>query len=95
MKAVVYTKYGTPDVLKLQEVEKPIPSDNEVLIRVHAASINSWDWDMLTGRPLEYRFLSGILKPTKTKILGCDIAGRIETVGKNIKQLHVYNSGCT
>jgi len=85
MKAVVYTKYGSPDVLQLKEVEKPIPKDDEVLIKIHAASINSWDWDMLTGRPLEYRLLSGILKPKKTKILGCDIAGRIETVGRNLK----------
>ncbi len=86
MNAVVYTKYGSPDVLQLKKVEKPIPKEDEVLIKVHAASINSWDWDMLTGRPLEYRLLSGILKPKKTKILGCDIAGRIEAVGKNIKQ---------
>jgi len=88
MKGVVYTKYGSPDVLELKEVKKPAPKDNEVLIKVHAASINSWDWDMLTGRPFEYRLLSGLLKPTKTKILGCDIAGRIEAVGRNIKQFH-------
>jgi len=80
MKAIVYTKYGSPDVLQLKEVAKPIPKDDEVLIKVHAASINSWDWDMLTGRPLEYRLLSGLLKPTKTKILGCDIAGKHKTV---------------
>ncbi|MBW1822432.1 MAG: NAD(P)-dependent alcohol dehydrogenase [Deltaproteobacteria bacterium] len=88
MKAIVYTKYGSPDVLELKEVEKPAPKENEVLIKVHATSINSWDWDMLTGRPLEYRLLSGLLKPKKTKILGCDIAGRIEAVGRNIKQFH-------
>ena len=58
------------------------------MIKVHAASINSWDWDMLTGKPLEYRLLSGLLKPKKTKILGCDIAGRIEAVGRNIKQFN-------
>ncbi len=86
MKAIVYTKYGPPDVLELKEVAKPAPRDNEVLIKVQAASINSWDWDMLTGRPFEYRFLSGLLKPAKTKILGCDVAGQIEAVGKNIKQ---------
>ena len=85
MKAIVYNKYGSPDVLELKEVEKPAPKDNEVLIKVHAASINSRDWDMLTGRPLEYRLMSGLLKPTKTEILGCDIAGRIEAVGRNIK----------
>jgi len=87
MKAIVYEKYGSPDVLELKEVEKPTPNENEVLIKVHAASINSWDWDMLTGRPLEYRLFFGLLKP-KYKILGCDIAGRIEAVGRNIKQFH-------
>jgi NADPH:quinone reductase-like Zn-dependent oxidoreductase len=98
MKAIVYKKYGSPDVLELKEVKKPAHKDNEILIKVHAASINSWDWDMLTGRPLEYRLLSGLLKPTKTKILGCDIAGRIEAVGTNIKQFHpgddVYGDLC-
>jgi NADPH:quinone reductase-like Zn-dependent oxidoreductase len=88
MKAIVYTQYGSPDVLQLKEVDKPAPKDDEVLVKVYAASINSWDWDMLTGRPFEYRFLSGLLKPKKTKILGCDIAGQIEAVGKNIKQFH-------
>ncbi len=87
MKAIVYEKYGPPDVLELKEVEKPSPKDNEVLIRVHAASINSWDWDMLTGRPLEYRLFFGLLK-SKYRVLGCDIAGRIEAVGRNIKQFH-------
>jgi len=60
MKAIVYKKYGSPDVLELKEVEKPAPKDNEILIKVHATSINSWDWDMLTGRPLEYRLMSGL-----------------------------------
>ena len=88
MRAIVYTRYGSPDVLQVKKVEKPIPKDDEILVKVHAAAINSWDWDMLTGRPLEYRLFSGILKPTRTNILGCDIAGRIEAVGKNIKHFH-------
>jgi len=88
MQAVVYTQYGSPDVLQFKEVEKPVPGDDEVLLEVRAASINSWDWEMLTGRPLEYRLLSGILKPKKTNILGCDIAGRIAAVGKNITRFH-------
>lgn len=88
MKAIVYETYGLPDVLEMREVEKPFPKDDEVLIKVQAASINSWDWDMLTGRPLEYRLFSGLFKPKKTPILGCDIAGRIETVGSNVKQFH-------
>jgi NADPH:quinone reductase-like Zn-dependent oxidoreductase len=83
MKAIVYKKYGSPSVLQLKEVDQPVPNDDEVLIKVHAASINSWDWDMLTGRPLEYRLFFGILK-SKHKTLGCDIAGRIEAVGRNI-----------
>ncbi len=87
MKAIVYEKYGSPDVLELKEVEKPAPKDNEVLIEVHAASINSWDWDLLAGRPLEYRLFFGLLK-SKHKILGCDIAGRIAAVGSNVEQFH-------
>lgn len=87
MKAVLYENYGTPDVLSLKEVEKPVQKEEEVLIRVHAASINSWDWDMLTGVPLEYRLLSGLFRPKKTHILGCDIAGRVEAVGKNVRRL--------
>lgn len=84
MKAIVYTKYGTTDVLKLKDVEKPTPKDNEVLIKVHAASVNSWDWDLLRGVPFMVR-LEGLLKP-KYKILGADIAGRVEAVGKDVKQ---------
>jgi NADPH:quinone reductase-like Zn-dependent oxidoreductase len=85
MKAIVYTKYGPPDVLQLKEVEKPSPKDNEVLIKVHAASINSWDWGLLRGKPFVNRLFFGLLKP-KTKILGCDIAGRVEAIGRNAKQ---------
>ena len=84
MKAMVYTKYGTPDVLQLKEVEKPGPEDNEVLIKVHAASVNSWDWDLLRGTPFVNRLMFGLLKPKV--ILGCDIAGRVEAVGRNVKQ---------
>ncbi len=86
MKAIVYHKYGSPDVLKLEEVQKPTPSDDEVLIKVHAASVNSWDWGLLRGKPFLNRLIvSGLFKP-KYKILGCDIAGRVEGVGRNVKQ---------
>ncbi len=85
MKAIVYTKYGPPDVLKLEEVEKPTPREDEVLIKVHAASINDWDWELLRGKPFVNRLLFGLLKP-KIKILGVDIAGRVESVGRNVKQ---------
>jgi NADPH:quinone reductase-like Zn-dependent oxidoreductase len=85
MKAIVYERYGPPDVLQLKEVEKPTPKDNEVLIKVHAASVNSWDWELLRGKPFVNRLLFGLLKP-KIKILGVDIAGRVEAVGRNVKQ---------
>jgi NADPH:quinone reductase-like Zn-dependent oxidoreductase len=84
MKAIVCTKYGPPDVLELKEVEKPAPKDNEVLVEVYAASVNVEDLDFLTGRAWSARIL-GPLKP-KYKILGFDIAGRVETVGRNVKQ---------
>jgi NADPH:quinone reductase-like Zn-dependent oxidoreductase len=85
MKAIVCTKYGPPDVLQLKEVEKPTPKDNEVLIRIHAASVNSWDCDLVKGKPFVNRLMTGLLKP-KINIFGADIAGRIEAVGKNVKQ---------
>jgi NADPH:quinone reductase-like Zn-dependent oxidoreductase len=82
LKAIVYTEYGGPEVLQVKEVEKPFPKENEVLIKVYAASINDWDWGLLHGDFVN-RMLNGLLKP-KRKILGCDIAGRIEAVGKNV-----------
>ncbi len=88
MKAIVYTEYGTPDALELKEVDKPTPKDDEVLIKVHAVSINDWDWCLLLGTPFINRLINGLLKPKK-RILGSDIAGRIEAVGKNVKQFHV------
>ena len=84
MRAIVYEKYGTPDVLELKEVDKPVPKDDEVLIKVHAVSINDWDLGLLEGDPIN-RMLNGLRKP-KRKILGSDIAGRVEAVGKNVTQ---------
>jgi NADPH:quinone reductase-like Zn-dependent oxidoreductase len=86
MKAIVYTKYGSPDVLRLREVEKPSPKDGEVLIKVHAASVNSWDWDLLRGKPLLNR-LGGLFRP-QYRILGCDVAGRVEAIGGHVEMLH-------
>ncbi len=86
MKAIVHTKYGTPDVLQLKDVEKPTPKDDEVLIKVHAASLNAYDWHALTADIFLVRLMGfGFLKP-KNKILGADIAGRVEAVGKNVTQ---------
>ena len=84
MKAIVYPSYGSPDVLSLEDINKPIPGDDEVLVKVCAVSINSWDWHMLTGTPFEYRFISGFLKPKSNKLHGCDIAGIVESIGKNV-----------
>ncbi|HQW43726.1 MAG: NAD(P)-dependent alcohol dehydrogenase [Chitinophagaceae bacterium] len=84
MKAVVYTKYGSPAVLQLQEIEKPIPKENEVLVKVYAASVNSWDWDLLKGKPFLVRIIGGLFKP-RHKILGADIAGTVEAIGNDVK----------
>jgi NADPH:quinone reductase-like Zn-dependent oxidoreductase len=84
LKAVVYTEYGPPDVLQLKEVEKPTPTDDEVLIKVQAASVNRSDWEALIGKPL-YARIGGLRKP-RGHILGSDIAGRVEAAGKNIKR---------
>ena len=85
MKAMVYHTYGSPEVLRLAEMPTPTPGDDEVLVKVHAASINSWDWDLLRGTPFLNRLNSGLLKP-KIQILGADIAGRVEAVGRNVTQ---------
>jgi NADPH:quinone reductase-like Zn-dependent oxidoreductase len=85
MKAIVNTHYGSPDVLQLKEVEKSTPQDNEVLVKVHAASVNAGDWHLLRGKPFLVRLSSGLLKPKNT-ILGADIAGRVEAVGRNVTQ---------
>jgi NADPH:quinone reductase-like Zn-dependent oxidoreductase len=85
MKAIVNEKYGSPDALELKEVEKPTPKDDEVLIKVYAAATNAGDWHLLRGVPFLVRLVSGVLKP-KNRILGADIAGRVEAVGRNVKQ---------
>ncbi len=91
MKAIVCTKYGAPlDVLQLKELEKPTPADNQVLVQVHAASVNKKDLAPVRG-PFVARLLgTGLLKP-KRQILGSDIAGRVEAVGKNVKQFQPGN----
>lgn len=85
MKAAVYTEYGPPDVLQLKEVARPTPTDDEVLIKLQAVSLNRSDWEGLIGKPFYARF-GGLRKPGH-QILGSDIAGRVEIAGKNIKQL--------
>jgi NADPH:quinone reductase-like Zn-dependent oxidoreductase len=86
MKAMVYTKYGPPDVLELREVEKPAPKDDEALLKVHAASVNPADWHLLRGEPYIARLQLGLREP-KDRVLGCDVAGRVEAVGENVTTL--------
>ena len=84
MKAMVYTQYGSPDVLQFKEVEKPVPKDDEVLIRVRAASVNPVD-RLFRGRPYIIRLLTGLRKPKDPRI-GRDVAGQVEEVGRNVTQ---------
>jgi len=86
MKAMIYTQYGSPDVLHLQDVDKPTSGDDQMLVKVAAASVNALDWHMLTADIFLVRLMgSGLSKP-KNPILGADIAGRVETVGKNVSR---------
>jgi len=85
MKAIVFTQYGSPDGLELREVPMPAPKDDELLIKVRASSVNSWDWEFLNGVPFVNRLMFGLLRPKAGKqILGADIAGTVEAVGRHV-----------
>jgi len=88
MKAIVYDKYGSPEILKCEEVEKPTPGSGEVLIKVQAASVNPYDWHFMRGLPYFVRLMAGIARP-KERRLGVDGAGYVEAVGRNVTQLKV------
>ena len=96
MRAIVYSEYGSPDVLRLEEVEKPVPKEDEVLVRVCATSVNDWDWALIYGETTN-RLLHGITKP-KLRILGGDVAGRVEAVGAKVSAFgpgdEVYGDLC-
>jgi NADPH:quinone reductase-like Zn-dependent oxidoreductase len=85
MKALAYDKYGSPDVLELREIDKPVVTDDGVLVRIHAASVNPVDWHTLTGTPYLVRMQAGLRKP-KSELLGVDFAGTVEEVGRAVKQ---------
>ena len=95
MKAIVYTEYGSPDVLQFKDVEKPTPKDNEVLVKIHAASANPADWHTMRATPFLARLVNGFFKP-KNPRLGADVAGRVEAVGRNVTQFQVGDDvfGC-
>jgi NADPH:quinone reductase-like Zn-dependent oxidoreductase len=86
MKAIVYTQYGPPDVLQFKEVAKPTPADDEVLIKVRAASVNPLDWRLMRGKPLFTRLMIGGLRKPKITRPGVDVAGQVEAVGRNVTQ---------
>jgi NADPH:quinone reductase-like Zn-dependent oxidoreductase len=83
MKAAVYAKYGPPEVVQIAEVEKPVPKDDEVLIKVRAASVNPLDWHFMRGSPYLLRLMAGLRKP-KVPRLGVDVSGQVDAVGKNV-----------
>ena len=85
MKAIVYDRYGSPDVLRCEEAPSPTPASGEVLLRVFAAALNPLDWHYMRGAPYGFRFMSGVVRP-KERRLGMDVAGRIGSVGPGVSQ---------
>src|SRR5215472_5423663 len=84
MKAAVYCRYGPPEVVQIIDVEKPVPKDNQVLIRIHATTVSAADWRMRRAVPFIVRFMTGFWRPKKIQILGMEFSGKVESVGRAV-----------
>ncbi len=90
MKAITFTRYGSPDLLQLEEIPTPTPKEDEVSVKVRASSINSWDWEFQSSETLPSRLLLGFFKPRKAKRkLGCNVSGVVESIGQSVSRFKV------